>query len=277
MPEGPETQKQVDNVRSWLLPELPKSSPLYFLGIDKFGDRYASVDITMLNKCLDKPIQDIYCKGKEYFLQFDADTCIWAHHMRAGDWLIGGIEDQPPIVQKNIHFRLHFGNVKDGKLIDREVTLLFHNPSFGKFEILTTAAQIESKLSKLASGFIGRFQHTEDSWAAVYNKIGKRRLLIKLLRDDQQVCCSGIGNYLIAEIFYAMKFHPKITMKSIDQDLWMELFHTCMEVVNGHYNGNREKVIYKQKKSPIGNPIVGHDVSGRTMWYSPIEQIVGKP
>lgn len=275
MPEGPETLKQIDQMVAKLKPD---GSWLNFFGIDCFGKRYASVNLEVMRRCMNLPLVDVYCKGKEYFIEFAEDVSIWAHHMRAGKWLFGDVEDQA--ILKNIHFSLYFGRLdpESGMLIENSlVKMHFSNPSFGRFEVFDTPKQLQDKLNELAPGFIGRFQHTQETWNAVYPRLGKKRLLIKLLRDTQKDCCSGIGNYLTAEIFHVLRFHPKITISAIDKQTWIAMFDTIKGILDGHYNGIRVKAIYKQTNAPSGAPIINEQVSGRTMWWVPTEQIIGAP
>ena len=192
--------------------------------------------------------------------------------MRSGNWLFGDKDEFEAVVVKNIHFTLYF-KVNNDRTQSSIVMMHFHNPSFGKFELLK-GPEFQQKLDRLAPGFIGRYQHDEESWMSLWKSLSKRRLLIKLLRDDQKTCCSGIGNYLIAEIFYQARLHPKVKLSDLSEDDWLSLFHTIREIVMGHYEGVREKVIYKKSQTPLGFEVVNENVSGRTMWWSPEEQLL---
>lgn len=68
-------------------------------------------------------------------------------------------------------------------------------------------------------------------------KNGKRKSLAKLLMDQRSIC-SGIGNYLLSEIFYESQLHPDIKCCELDDDSIERLYMACYTVIYDSYDNH---------------------------------------
>jgi formamidopyrimidine-DNA glycosylase len=66
---------------------------------------------------------------------------------------------------------------------------------------------------------------------------GKKKSLAKLLMDQRSIC-SGIGNYLLSEIFYEARLHPDIKCNELSVEKIEELFIACSTVINNSYENH---------------------------------------
>lgn len=287
MPENPETARATDTLRSKLV--NPDGKPLYLTNLIKYSSLYADVNIETFRGALDTPLINIFCKGKSYFFIFgnsshstennpdnnsDPNSLygIRAHHGMKGHWLM-----EHPTEPANVHFRLDFSfNIPDPTTPEHEIipdkVLYFYNEQFGQFELFTGKDAIQSSLDKIAKGFLGPFILTKEEWAISIVGMTETRYLRSVLMSQTDLC-SGIGNYLLAEILYRAKLHPNVTLGQLSMQEKVQLYDICMSTITGHYNGSIEKVIYQKKYSPAGQPIDFLKLGGRRVWYSPTEQL----
>lgn len=249
MPESPETAKSTD----WLVKHLRTSDGWRnFTGIALIskGQKYDDIDIELCTKALDQPLEDVFCQGKHYFICLAEGVVIHAHFMMGGEWTDKYVE--------GAHFRMNFGEVK----------VYFNSFRFGKFEILSTLEKFE----ELAPDFLGRNRITLEIWLQRFNKIQGKSNLRKLLMDQKRLV-SGIGNYIIAEIFYRAKLHHSVTVKELSEQQRIDLFHISKNFIEGMYRGTEEKMVYKKGVDPYGNKVVGVKMTdNRTMWTVPAIQ-----
>ncbi len=267
-PEGPKTQRQTDSLTKLLFNErTQKWSKL--VKFDILTEKF-KLDVSRITPFLGYRLKDIFCKGKHYFIKLICDSnesdinqkelTIHAHHMMGGNWNFNN-------TRKHDHIKLTFSDNKKN-------TIIFYNDTrFAKFEFLTEEESLNIE-RKLAPGFIGRKenQHTLQSWINRKDNFTKRKSLLALLRSQEDLC-SELGNYLIAEVLYAAKLHPKIVLKDIDIDLWVSLFYIVRKVVRGHYDRSLEKLVYGKKLTPNGEKVVSQKISGRTIWWVPEIQL----
>ena len=92
---------------------------------------------------------------------------------------------------------------------------------------------------------------------------------------DQKQLCSGIGNYLRIEIFYYAKFHPDVTIGKLTEGMKLNLYHICLNVIQGHYQGTIDKVVYEKQYCPNGHLLTKEKRSGRPFYYCSVEQVIG--
>lgn len=268
MPEGVEVLKQVD----FLLSLFPSGLKEYqFVGLEVLTDRFPDLNLNALQRAIDLPLQDIFCKGKNYFIKLGGGIFIHAHHAMKGKWVTeSGI--------KNSHIKLTFARYQytDGEITDilEEVTIYFQNDRFGLFEIGLGEEKLQEKLDTLADGFIGRFRLDHAGWGLAVGMMGPKKKVRDALMDQYWVC-SGIGNYLCVEIFYVAKLHPDALFSKLTEKQKSDLFYICEKVVQGHYSGGREKQIYKQKIAPCGEKIVTEKFGQRTFHWVPSVQTLG--
>jgi formamidopyrimidine-DNA glycosylase len=280
MPEGPEVARTLE----FLISQLKRGSFPYLVNVLQFGDRFPDVNIEHLRPSLNQPLLDLFCKGKEYFFVFQSVSsagekghiAVRGHHGMKGHWDFEHPSKENDGLRKlkNYHFRLDFS--WDLNRFQQTQTpdayLYYYNEQFGQFEILPSLQAIQNSLLRLAGGFIGRFILTKTDWMFSWGQLGKSRQLRAVLMD-QEALCSGIGNYLLAEILYAARLHPEVLVGQLTDQEVSNLYDVCAYIITGHYKKTLEKVIYKKKVSPAGYPISYLTKGGRKIWYSSQEQI----
>jgi formamidopyrimidine-DNA glycosylase len=112
-------------------------------------------------------------------------------------------------------------------------------------------------------------------------KNGKKKNLAKLLMDQRSIC-SGIGNYLRAEIIYAAGIDPFIKMSDLSNDEKNRLYHAIVTIsqkaykeggtITGKYtdpigkHGNFHPKIYGVDKID-GKKVKTIKVDSQTLYY----------
>ncbi len=290
MPEGVECARATSKIIKRL---FVNNKWMYFTNAFKIGSSYPDVDITKLIPALDKPIIDIFCKGKKYFFMLHNNVTILASHGMAGYW---SVEPSPGL--RNTHFRFDFSesltnNPDNSGFYHPTISFYFINTQFGEVNILTSERELIMSVNKLANGFIGRFILTKEEWTSRLLTISKTKSLRTVLMDQTELC-SGIGNYLFAEIMYNAKLDPYIYVVDLFQisqrsesygqsvNLLGYLYDVCLYVIDGHYKKTLEKLVYSRSMTPNGNKIIGEKRNAkgevvkskgtRTTWYCPAEQ-----
>jgi formamidopyrimidine-DNA glycosylase len=234
---------------------------LYFIAATRYGDKFNDVDITKLIPALKQPILDIFFKGKAYFIRLTKDISLHAHFMMDGVWAFEH--------EKHAHFRFDFGLTPDAI---EGISVYYVNQRFGEFHILTSEQELANEVNKLAPGFLGRFLLSQEEWMFRISKFSGRKMLRKALMEQDSLC-SGIGNYLLAEILYYAKLHPNITIGELSPEQKTDLYWICGLTIKGHYNGSLEKVIYGKRYCPHGHDIVKIKDGNRHLWYCGVEQV----
>jgi formamidopyrimidine-DNA glycosylase len=268
MPENPEVAKQVD----FLVGLFPAGLKEYnFVGLEVLSNKFPDLNLNALKRTLDLPLQDIFCKGKHFFIRLSNDVFLTAHHGMKGWWTNEEGD-------KNAHIKLSFARYEytDGEITDilEEVAIWYSNQRFGKFEIGLGQDKLQDKLDALAPGFIGRFLLDQAGWdLSVAGFSPKKKVRDALM--DQYCLCSGVGNYLCAEIMYVARLHPNALFSKMTKKQKSDLFKICSDVVIGHYSGGRQKQIYKQKVAPCGGEIVAQTFGQRTAHWVPTVQTLG--
>lgn len=260
MPEGPENARYAD----FLTKTLTKDGKwLLFVGAMRYGDKFSN-DLELLSPALRFPVLDIFSKGKEVYIVFYNGISIRGHLGMDGCW---STEMQP-----NSHFMFEFAETLEQSGTELKTTKIYYvNSRFGEFDIFTSYEMLAISLNRIKSGFTGRYILSPEEWVESMSKFSKTKLLRSLLMDQKELC-SGIGNYLLAEILYHARLHPNVRVGQLSPDKILQLYSICLFTVNGHYTGTLEKVIYQKRISPGGNPIVNESIGSRTMWYCPVEQ-----
>lgn len=265
MPEGPETLKQVLYLRSLFKHDL---STYRFMLLDKLSSK-SRLEVELIEAAYDHNLVNISCIGKFYFIELGQNVTIVAHHGMDGFWT----EE----FDKRAQYQLGFVHLKEDGSYDEDDVVNFYyvNLRLGDFQILTSSAALNEYKESLAPGFIGEKLLTLEDFLSRLRRFTPAKRLRDILFDQHEVC-SGLGNYLIAEIFYVMKFHPLIKLKHLDDNLKVQLFNTCFEVVNGHL-GDRRKDVYQREEDPEGRKVERMTVGSRTAHWVPEVQIIGVP
>lgn len=274
MPEGPEIARAAAFINN-AISKIGK--PLYLCNVIRFGSRFLNVDINELQDCLDYQLHNVFSKGKELFVIFNTAAGdlkgVKGHLGMGGRWFadyVPSASSSHEMNYNNIHFRLDFTTIQASP--HPEFMIYYANERFGNFEIMKSKDEIESQLSRTALSFIGHFKITIEYWKSRWSMISGGKFLREVLMD-QTLLCSGIGNYLLAEILWAARLHPDVKMFQITETEASDLFHICQYVIQGHYESTLHKVIYQKKMTPTGYPIEYLERKDRKIWYSPHEQI----
>lgn len=168
---------------------------------------------------------------------------------------------------------------------------LFYDDKLGRGS-LTFVKDNKTYLSKLNTrnlGFIGEEILKFKDFISNWNKISsskKESLTIAELLIDQKLLCSGIGNYLLAEILYATKINPWKKLTDITQKDLETIYIQSKRILSLSYknggmsfsdyidvNGDKGKFIehlevYQQEKTSKGEKVRHKKGShGRTIWY----------
>lgn len=227
----------------------------------------SNADIRLLQHALNKPIIDFRCKGKSYFIFLSGGVGIYAHHMMGGRWTF------EPETTKNVHFILQFKHNNDNE--SGFINLCFENEQFGQFKILNTLELLE-KWYELAPSILSI---TKEQWKmniikAINNAKSKKTSNLLGCLLDQNIICSGAGNYLVAEIFYHAKLHPEITLRRIyELNIIDSLYTVVVGVANGFYNKTLAYNVYGKKITQFGNEVVATKYERKHYWC-PIEQTI---
>jgi len=279
MPEGPETARQYDRLMTHLYYNAGQQYP-FLVNVIQIGNRYHDrVNIEDLRSCLGQRLQHIAFRGKEYFLLFnsaghDELKVVRAHHMMGGHWVIEkpDLNDPNPVVPANCHFRFDFSWTPNSEV--PEMVVYFQNNRFGQFQIMTGYSSFERAYTNIAPGFLEdeRTRMTFEEWNIRWSRLRGNAYLRDILMD-QHILCSGIGNYLFAEIMWAMKLHPDTLIYQLRPADVSRLFDVVRMVIWRFYGGDN-KQIYQKALTPTGYPIEVLVRDKRKIYYSPHEQLI---
>jgi len=240
--------------------------------IAKHSNAFPDINLETLSAALNKSIVDIFFKGKYNFIVLSDNVSIKVHFGMSGQWVINTYDKKQPtpstIKPNNTHFELIFS---DEETI---VQVFFVNNRFGKFHVYTDHQTLCENVEKIANGFLGRFIITPQEWLFNFSLYTGAKLLREALLDQKQLC-SGIGNYLRIEIFYYAKFHPDVTIGKLTEGMKLNLYHICLNVIQGHYQGTIDKVVYEKQYCPNGHLLTKEKRSGRPFYYCSVEQVIG--
>ncbi len=263
IPEGCVTLRSADRITQRL---KPGNDWLYFVDIYKYGDSFSAVDIAQTIPALNQRLLNFFCKGKEYFFFLANHVGIRAHMKMEGHWTF-----EKPESMRHVHFKLDFCHQPNHLSAD-VISLYYINTRLGEFEIFTNHQSLIERVNRLAPGFIGQFILSREAWLAGLASLKPAAVLWDVVTDQKKLC-SGIGNYLRAEIFYHSRLFYGVTIGQLSVAERDMLYNVFVNVVTGHYRKTLEKVIYMRKFSPNGNPIVCEKSKGKqTVWWCPAEQ-----
>lgn len=267
MPEGPETVKAARQLYDVLFDGTHIWPTLH--AVYTYGHKHPEFEIEKLLPALGTTLQGVRTKGKYYFLTFESGHALCAHHGMDGYWSFGEVENI-----KHVHVRIDFlrGN---GQLI----SLWWVNKLFGHIYALNQN-EYQAKLNSIAPALIGDHKITPQLWLDKWRSFSPNTKLRVLLMDQDKLC-SGIGNYLIAEIFYQLKIQPEIEIGRFGNSQFPESFdnillvyEVCRKTMLHYLNSPNPKLVYGQKFSPLGNSVISQKIGGRTFWWCPAEQTI---
>jgi formamidopyrimidine-DNA glycosylase len=109
-------------------------------------------------------------------------------------------------------------------------------------------------------------------------RYGKKQTIGEALLDQRIFC--GIGNYLRADALYLSGLSPHRAATALQARELEALVNNCCIVTLASYE-NRSPIglkrpyhhlAYGRRLSPTGQQIIGEQLNGRTIWWSPTEQ-----
>lgn len=253
MPEGPEVRALCRKL----------NSSLSGLRIERFvlsggpiatnpKPRYAALRAS-LEGWIPAKITSIVSHGKNLFWYTDSDQVISAHLGMEGSF--------DPIATKSVVVEVVL-----------ESTSVFFNDSrrFGSIGVISVAEakRLRARLGPDVLDF--------DSLGEVYRRLfaaeQPKPVSTELLRQE---FLAGIGNYLRCDILYTAKLSPLRLFSSLTSAERIKLAFAVVDVVNRAWTEYPSYVrsVYRKKLSPTGQPVVSLEQAGRTVYWSPSEQV----
>ena len=251
MPEGVEVLRQTE----WLKETYGDA---IFVKIKCLTDKYKVEDDW--KKYSKKTLHRIFCKGKRFFFMFSEDMCITFHHKMGGHWE----ETKTKYAKVRIDFQDSDGD---------KHSLYWCTKRLGEVDLLTSKKDIKELTDSIAPGFIGECKITKKHWMSMVETYTKSKSVRGALKEQTKLC-SGIGNYLIAEIMYDACIHPKAKWSDLSTEQIDSLFYTCDDVVTSYYEGSRDHRVYGRKEDPHSNNVLKMTFCG-TVHYVPEIQTIG--
>jgi DNA-formamidopyrimidine glycosylase len=132
---------------------------------------------------------------------------------------------------------------------------------------------LEQKLQKLAPDFLSKNPIAESEFIERFNRCYPDKFIGALLMDQEKIC-SGIGNYILSELFYRCKLYPFVKVYDLSQDEIIKIYQECKAIMiegfqhkgnslQDYYNIDGKKgsyqnclQVYMKKKDPLGNHVL---------------------
>lgn len=269
MPEGPECRVVAEGLHA-------KLAGRQLTGIRTVSGRYTRKDPVGLAKfkaSLPVYVTSVRVKGKFIYFILDDDTHIFNTLGMTGGWT----EEKTPATR-----------------IELEYTsgVLYYNDqrNFGTFKFCMTVDDLSKKLDKDLGIDLMVFHNTE--------YLDKARKILKLARNKDKTLAEvlmnqknfpGVGNYVKAEALYRARLSPHRTPASLSDYEAGMLLGAIVAVLTESYSAKRvslvdyrdmqecgqefKKVVYKQAKDPVGNPVKAEETKDkRTTYWVPAVQ-----
>jgi formamidopyrimidine-DNA glycosylase len=166
---------------------------------------------------------------------------------------------------------------------------------FGTFAFETDERAAAKRFNSIATGFYGRYVMEPQEFQQRLRRWGHDYLLKRLM--DQKSLASQVGNYLVAEIFYALHLHPEVKCGQLSSEQATWLYEKAAALIRQAYESGttrrpleqpaKHKVcgsdalqlqVYKQDRDPLGHLVRHEDgVHKRTIHWVPELQTFGAP
>jgi DNA-formamidopyrimidine glycosylase len=265
MPEGPESRKQAEFLTY-------ASSQGLLTEIEVLSGRYTKKSIQGLDLIQTQfPLKTVggSAHGKFIYLLFENGATVQFTLGMSGGFL----------TQKTTHARVRF---RFG-----DIDVFFTDMrNFGTIKFSQSTRELSKKLQKLGPDIM---QGDVDEFIRRAQKHRGDNICKALMNQD---VVAGIGNYLKAELLYALRLSPWSLLGDLDETQLRQLFQTANEIAWMSYNlggatistyrnsdgtkgdATRRFAVYGQTTSPTGHEI-HRDLTpdGRTTHWSPNEQL----
>ena len=272
--EAPEVRRNVDMMTKKLCRNKKWAIFVDFKILRGFRESY-KVDFTILHKAKNLPIVDIFCQGKNTFIQLSRNVILHTKSMKKGMWKDDGADE----AMYELIFRFNddpkVSNLANGNtdLHDPKdhISLYYHSKMREMIDFINTEAALKATLDKIAPDFLGRKRLTEQMWMDKidhYIRQAAPKRNIRRMLTEQNAVVSGIGQYLLAQILYEAKIHFTTRVVDISRDKLRELYYICKRNVFGFYEGTLTKTIYRQKVDPFGNEVIPLMMATKKVFWS---------
>ncbi len=250
MPEGVEIKLQLEKLKN-LKNQQIQSIEILSGRYTRHGDPQGFKEF---KKSLPEIIQSIHQKGKFIYFKLSNEWYILITLGMTGKIVIHKTPEKHDHIQfKTPKYTFYFNDLRNfgtiiftqnKDILDKKLQKLGYDPLQNK----TTFSQFEKQL----------------------DKFNQSKQIGEILKD--QKFFSGIGNYLRSDILFCAKIHPKKILENLTYQN-KKLLHKCIyQTMQNSYSKQKQKehkfLVYKQKLSPLGNPISKFkDSSGRYIWF----------
>lgn len=270
MPEGPEVKSSVDYLDFVL-------ANTTLLGVSVIGGKFKKKPPKGLDKVrFPLVFKDVKSKGKMLIFSFK-DTNM---KMFAGLGMTGQFR-----FSKDAHSAIQFNLVAPPGPFGN---VMYYTDSrrFGNIEF--SEDDLSAKLAPCILGGLTLPQFMERA-----KKLKTKRIIYAVFMDQQAVC-SGIGNYLIAEILYYAGVNPHREFNTLNDEELRLIHEGAVKIAQMSYekkgtsiisyvNPDGEKgaysnflQVYRKTHTPKGELVVADKVkgcNGRTVWWVPEVQV----
>ena len=268
MPEGPEARIITDSLVS-------KLTNRKVIGVSYLGGRYTKHGLpdgsTEFCNQLPHSINEVSCKGKFIYVNFDTGWSLWNTLGMSGGW-----SDK---LGKHSHVKID---------LDNGTCIYFNDPRrFGTLKFVNDHHKTLKKLSLLGPDMLSENIDAIQFSRRIRTKPDKT--IAEVLMDQAVIC--GVGNYLKSESLYFAKISPHRICKTLDdneldtlnsviQKVIRQSYHSggatiytfqSFEGVKGQYT--RRFAVYNQDTDPMGRDVESFtSPGGRTTFWVPEEQ-----
>ena len=267
MPEGPEVRKNVD-----FLNAACKGKKLISLKIQ--SGRYVKHGPFSGYESLvksDLKINNVSCKGKFIYFEFDNGSSLWSTLGMSGIW------QTYPTQHTRVQLTVSGG------------TCVYFNDvrNFGTLKFVSDRQALDKKLRTLGPDMLNDDVSFE-TFKERFQKASKKTIAESLMN---QAVIAGIGNYLKAEILYAAEISPHRLCGSITEAEYADLHQACDLLPSLSYaqggatlatyrdadgkpgDFSRRFAVYNQKFDPQGNPVIREQTKDKrtTHWVPKIQ------
>jgi len=286
MPESPEVKYSVEILRK----HIQNKSLLKVAIIGGKFTKTLPLNFDSFNLQLPLTFENVRCKGKMLIFDFK-DTKM---KMFAGLGMTGQF-----VFYKDSHSALEFTfedivNTSEDTL-ERSIAKFYFNDMrrFGNIIFSTVDESSRIAPSILSCGDEKEISQTEflSRGKALQKRTSRDVTTVLMDQTEKTGVCSGIGNYLVAEILYHSGINPFRKFKSLSEEELIKIHGCALRISLDSYNnqgmtvsdfispegkeGTYQKFlhVYSRKMTPDGDIVVsekgGH---GRTIWWVPSKQ-----
>lgn len=228
MPEGPEVRTDADQLDFFLSHRVLRSIKLLNQTFEKRCQGLAD-----FQNALPLTIERVRSRGKKLFIFFHSVNEEKQWFMVFGYGMTGNIGQTQ---QKHSHLEF----VMSQSWIGFNSWFYSDIRRFGTFEASNSSEILDNYFSEIAPSIALGYPEEENfecitrsEFEENVRKFPKAFLAVKLM--DQKSICSGIGNYILSEVFYEACLDPFIRCKEVDDDKMKSLWKAIHKIMKSSY------------------------------------------